>query len=225
MVRPPVDIPPRADLGEWARIRSKIVVTDRDWIYCGALSDDGYGRFWVREAASGDDVVVRPSRWMWGAHHGPIPPGFVVRHECDLSLCCRPNCLRLGEQVDNVDDAWHRDRLTYPGRVGKADRRGAGGAARVIRDALLEAISEGVQEPAALGAVVTAARAAGDPYANTGTLIPDGEMPPRVAARAWAGRRGVPPAGRRLVSEPHDDQGEFFTPEQLMDWLAAQSGE
>jgi HNH endonuclease len=174
LVRPPVDIPPWADLGEWARLRAYIAVTDRCWIHTGALADDGYGRFWLRSEVVGDKVVdhaTRPSRWMWAAYNGPIPASHVVRHDCDLSNCCRPACLRLGDQSDNLGDAMRRDRITHPGRVGKADRRGARAAALAIRTAVLDAIGAGVTDPAELGAIVETTRAAGDPYADHGRLF------------------------------------------------------
>lgn len=173
LVRPPVDLPPWADLGEWARLRAYVAVTDRCWIYTGALSDDGYGRFWAPTAAAAESRSenVRPSRWMWSAHNGPIPPGYVVRHECDSTICCRLACLRLGDQSDNLDDAMRRDRVTHPGRVGKADRRGAHAAALAIRTAILAAVGSGITDPADLGSVVDTARAAGDPYAEHGRLF------------------------------------------------------
>lgn len=220
-VRPPVDLPPRADLGEWARIRARIVVTDRCWVYCGALSDDGYGRFWtssapsvlptvapvlelpengadsgplqlslwapengarptgaagvtsvpVTEVAGSAGRVVRPSRWMWQAYNGPIPDGHVIRHDCDRSWCTRPACLRLGDQVDNLADAMRRDRVTHPGRVGKADRRGAEVAARAVRTAVLGAVQRGVCDPAELGTVVAGALDIGDPFAGHETVF------------------------------------------------------
>lgn len=108
---------------------------------------------------------------MWSAHNGSIPAGYVVRHDCDLSLCVRPDCLRLGDQTDNLADALRRDRVTHPGRVGKADRRGAQTAALEIRTAVLVAIGRGVVDPGELGAVVAEVRAAGDPYADHGRLF------------------------------------------------------
>ena len=103
---------------------------------------------------------------MWAAHHGPIFDRQVIRHRCDLTLCARPACLLTGDQVDNLLDASSRDRITNMGRVGKADKRGAAAAARAIRTAVLAAVSSGVVDPAELTAVVAAAQAAGDPYAN-----------------------------------------------------------
>jgi len=204
-VRPPVDLPPRADLGEWARLRARLVVTDEDWVYCGALSDDGYGRLHAPLAAAAlgqASPSVRPSRWMWHAHHGPLAAGLVVRHVCDRSWCARPECLTPGDHVDNLADALSRDRLTYPGRVGKADRRGAYGSALAVRTAVLAAVERGVHDPAELGAVVAGALAAGDPFADHGSLFPAPETrapvarsrPPRFASAAAPS--GDPGAGQ-----------------------------
>ncbi|WP_167518942.1 HNH endonuclease [Streptomyces chryseus] len=108
---------------------------------------------------------------MWQANHGPIPDGQVVRHDCDHSWCTRPACLRLGDQGQNLADALRRDRITHPGRVGKADKRGAGTAARVVRAAVLDAVESGMYEPEKLGRVVAHALAAGDPFADHGRLF------------------------------------------------------
>ncbi|MDJ0344244.1 HNH endonuclease [Streptomyces sp. H10-C2] len=146
-------------------MRSYIVVTSACWVYTGGLSDDGYGRFWAAAGpAENRSDVVRPSRWMWAAHHGPIPDRIVCRHRCDLTICVRPECLELGDQVDNLMDAARRDRITNLGRVGKADRRGAAAAAGAIRTAILEAVGDGMHDPVELASVVSAARAEGDPY-------------------------------------------------------------
>ncbi|WP_435137811.1 HNH endonuclease [Actinacidiphila sp. bgisy144] len=108
---------------------------------------------------------------MWQAHHGPIPDQYVIRHDCDHSWCIRPECLRVGDQVDNVSDALRRDRLTHPGRVGKADRRGAAAAARAVRAAVLDAVTSGTCVASDLSQVVTRALAAGDPFADHGRLF------------------------------------------------------
>ncbi|MFE3557336.1 HNH endonuclease [Streptomyces sp. NPDC059193] len=108
---------------------------------------------------------------MWQAHHGRIPDGWVVRHDCDHSWCARPGCLRLGEQVDNLGDALRRDRLTHPGRTGKGDRRGAAESARAVRSAVVAALTSGVRDPVELGRAVSAALAAGDPYSDQGRLF------------------------------------------------------
>lgn len=171
-VRPPATVPPRADPGEWARMRAFLVVTSRCWVFTGACADDGYGRFYAAPTPGETrSPSVRPSRWMWAAHNGPIPNGLVIRHRCDLTLCARPDCLLTGDQVDNLLDASRRDRITNMGRVGKADKRGAELAALAIRTALLAAVGSGVVDPGALAAVVAATQAAGDPYANQSRLF------------------------------------------------------
>ncbi|MGX9891380.1 HNH endonuclease [Streptomyces sp. NPDC002276] len=114
---------------------------------------------------------MRPSRWTWQAHHGPIPDRHVIRHACDRSWCTRPACLQLGDQGDNLADALRRDRLTHPGRVGKADRRGAAEAARAVRAAVLDAVGRNIYDPFQLGEIVAGALAEGDPFADHGRLF------------------------------------------------------
>ncbi|MFJ2193094.1 HNH endonuclease [Kitasatospora sp. NPDC087861] len=198
-----MDLPPRADLGEWARLRACLVVTDRCWVFAGALSDDGYGRFHAPIAAAlmgQSSPSVRPSRWMWHAHHGPIPSNAVIRHDCDRSWCVNPGCLQEGDRLDNLADAVSRDRLTHPGRVGKADRRGLYASAKAVRTAVLDALRQGTRAPDELEAVVAEAIAAGDPFAGHGTLFP---APPHQSVRHRQRKRGPDrPAPRWTADHP-----------------------
>jgi len=160
-------------------MRARLVVTSGCWIFTGAVADDGYGRFWDSsqdgttrwDGGARTSKVVRPSRWMWEAHHGPIPKRLVVRHDCDRSICARLECLLTGDQTDNLLDASRRDRITHMGRVGKADKRGTAAAALAIRSAVLEAVAAGTYDPAELAAVVQRAQAEGDPYADQQRLF------------------------------------------------------
>jgi hypothetical protein len=43
---------------------------------------------------------------------GPVPDGYVIRHACDNPLCCNPDHLDLGLQLDNVRDQILRGRNT-----------------------------------------------------------------------------------------------------------------
>lgn len=47
-------------------------------------------------------------------HHGPIPPGQVVRHRCDNRRCVNPQHLELGSHSDNVQDMLKRGRGNPP---------------------------------------------------------------------------------------------------------------
>ncbi|MFH8350217.1 HNH endonuclease [Streptomyces sp. NPDC018045] len=160
------------------------MVTSACWIWTGAVADDGYGRLWATPNTTAADgargPVLSPARWTWQAHHGPIQAGLVVRHQCDQSLCVRPACLLLGAPADNAHDALRRDRLTIPGRTGKADRRGTHRAALALRTAVLRAVEAGVYEPAALAAVAARVQAAGDPYASQPELP---SLPPGFSAQ------------------------------------------
>lgn len=37
-------------------------------------------------------------------HKGKIPDGYKVLHKCDNSICCNPDHLFLGTQLDNIKD-------------------------------------------------------------------------------------------------------------------------
>lgn len=43
-------------------------------------------------------------RLVWEEAHGPIPPGLVVMHRCDVPGCVNLDHLRLGTVADNVAD-------------------------------------------------------------------------------------------------------------------------
>jgi hypothetical protein len=59
---------------------------------------------------------VYAHRHAFALAHGPIPPGRVVRHNCDDPACIYPGHLLVGTQGDNVQDAIVRDRRNAWGR-------------------------------------------------------------------------------------------------------------
>jgi hypothetical protein len=65
--------------------------------------------------------------------HGPIPPGKLVTHKCDIKLCVRGECLELGDHSQNNFDAYERGL-----KKGTTKTRGeANGNARLsLRDVL-----------------------------------------------------------------------------------------
>jgi len=71
-------------------------------------------------------------REIYEQHHGPIPPGMVVRHICDNPACINPGHLRIGTQADNVADMHARRR--------QADRRGEAHGEAKLTDAAVRHI-------------------------------------------------------------------------------------
>lgn len=67
---------------------------------------DGYGRFRRRSV----------HRLAWEEANGPIPPGLLVCHHCDVKLCCNPQHLFLGTVKDNLRDLYGKG-LGYQGRI------------------------------------------------------------------------------------------------------------
>lgn len=56
------------------------------WIWVGAISDDGYGRFWIRR--DGRQRAVRPSRYAHQSLTGrPLSASVMLLHACDVPLC------------------------------------------------------------------------------------------------------------------------------------------
>ncbi|MFD0639648.1 HNH endonuclease [Catenulispora yoronensis] len=196
----PAAVPPHATARAWGRFCAKTVVTAEHVIWTGGLSS-GYGTFhddgfrdWDLELAD-HKATVTATRWLWTAHHGPIPRGMRILHGCDLPICVRLADLSVGSQAQNIADAARRDRLArFAGRVrlDRADTRGLAAQSRAIRFAVLEALDSGVSDPVLLEAVVTGVVAAGSPDAVSAKAplfgvedIPDAAVAKAPAAEPW----------------------------------------
>lgn len=102
------------------RFWSKVDVKGPDecWIWTGAISGGtGYGSF----------VTAGVGSYKGGAHriayqltYGPIPPGLLVCHRCDVRECVNPTHLFLGTGRDNVLD------MVSKGRANRAHGERAG---------------------------------------------------------------------------------------------------
>ena len=114
------------------------------WIWTGALSDQGHGRFWIGE---GRVVIADRLAWM-AAHHGQEVPE-VVTHDCDNPCCQNPDHLRAGDRSTNGLEYWARRGV--PGSP-LNDRRGARKRAEALREAVLtgrpvsEVLAEGLSD-------------------------------------------------------------------------------
>ena len=84
---------------------------DGCWLWQGCIHANGYGYF----QASGKNTYAH--RYAYELTHGPIPKGTghhgtVIRHNCDVPLCCRPDHLISGTQADNGKDRSLRERAS-----------------------------------------------------------------------------------------------------------------
>lgn len=64
---------------------------------------------------------TRGHRLVYEQIHGPIPPGMIVRHTCDVRNCINPNHLVLGTPADNVRDMHNRGRANPPRFLGSSN--------------------------------------------------------------------------------------------------------
>ena len=116
---------------------------DDCWLWTGAVSDDGYGRYWIRNEAGGQQAV-RPQRYAHTLLTGEeLDPGVVLMHSCDIPLCVRstggtdshtspvpPPATRLERPQPTPPPTAH------PGRGGGLGRANFAAQSRELRDAL-----------------------------------------------------------------------------------------
>lgn len=86
----------------WAKVRR--VDSSKCWEWQSTKSEGGYGRFHLQ----GRQIPAH--RVAYSLTSGVIPPGFLVRHECDNPGCCNPDHLRIGTPLDNMNDRGMRHR-------------------------------------------------------------------------------------------------------------------
>lgn len=74
------------------------------WIWQKGKTSSGYGVIYI------DKSQFTVHRFSYLIHKGKISEGNVIRHKCDNKLCCNPEHLLSGTQLDNIRDMWDRDR-------------------------------------------------------------------------------------------------------------------
>lgn len=93
----------------WARV-DKTSNPNGCWDWLGPVNRTGYGKLtWNTK-----DTVAHRVAWEL-ANGRPVPDGMCVCHSCDRRICCRPDHLWTGSNVDNIADrtskgrSWHSD--------------------------------------------------------------------------------------------------------------------
>ena len=74
------------------------------WIWTASATSVGYGDF----RAFGKHYTAHAASYM--AYNGSIDDNLHVMHKCDVRLCCNPNHLILGTNLDNILDSMKKDR-------------------------------------------------------------------------------------------------------------------
>ncbi|MFI7744343.1 hypothetical protein [Kocuria rhizosphaericola] len=92
---------------------------DSCWLWMGAISDDGYGRFWF--ATAGGQKVVSAHRFALATVHGGLEAieDQTTLHWCDVPLCVRASLapsthLLLGTRSENMKDRSRKGRSPSP---------------------------------------------------------------------------------------------------------------
>jgi len=98
-------------LPAYTRMLAKVRICETTgcWLFEGALDQNGHGNVYVKRA-DGRKGCDKAHKVSYEHHHGPVPPGKVLRHTCDVRNCVFDDHLILGTQLQNVRDMIERNR-------------------------------------------------------------------------------------------------------------------
>lgn len=95
------------------RFLSKVLITDKCWLWQAQRQYSGYGRFYINGKQDG------AHRASWMIFKGRIPKGKFVLHKCDVKPCVNPHHLWIGTPLENTQDMMRKGR----GAIGEKQGR------------------------------------------------------------------------------------------------------
>lgn len=104
------------------RFVEKIDKTGTCWIWKGAKTPRGYGKFSL-PTGTANVRYVYAHRHSYELANGPIPDGMIVCHTCDNPWCVNPDHLFVGSHQDNTDDCIRKGRLRNGTSIGEKHGR------------------------------------------------------------------------------------------------------
>ena len=103
---------------------------DKCWEWTCYAGNDGYGQITINKKA------FRAHRLAYELYNGcVIPEGLCVCYSCDNPLCCNPNHLWVGTNLENIAD------MVRKGRNATGDRNGS----RIKPECLLRGKETGIR--------------------------------------------------------------------------------
>lgn len=93
-----------------ARFHTKYQKSSGCWLWQAGGYPRGYGMVNLGRDVRGKQYTTYAHRVAYVLAYGPIEPGQVVMHICDVPACVNPAHLRLGTQGDNIRDCYAKGR-------------------------------------------------------------------------------------------------------------------
>lgn len=97
------------------RFWSKVNKTEGCWLWTGAVANR-YGQFRPHRTEP-----IQAHRFSYILSYGEISNDIKVLHECDVTLCVKPEHLFLGTQRDNVADMIAKGRAGWQKAIQRAE--------------------------------------------------------------------------------------------------------
>jgi HNH endonuclease len=92
----------------------RVKIIGKHWIWQGKPDEHGYGR--LRHPVT--SVVVYAHRYAYELFIGPIPDGMNVLHKHEgLPICVNPECLKVGDQQENLENYVKVFKRCYSGKM------------------------------------------------------------------------------------------------------------